>query len=118
VRVASGGTALDPRSSTQMLGASRRLGSLSGLSAREARSALAQWPRGAPTRAIANGARLSEGAVEKHVANIFAKLRPAGVAVDHRRVLAVLAIPRLLRCCLFDSLTGHSPWSEVVVIVL
>jgi DNA-binding NarL/FixJ family response regulator len=34
---------------------------------------------------------LSVGAVEKHIASIFTKLRLQQTAEDHRRVLAVLA---------------------------
>ena len=41
VRVASGGTALDPEVVTQMVGASRKRESLAGLSERERRGALA-----------------------------------------------------------------------------
>ena len=34
---------------------------------------------------------ITDGAVEKHASNIFAKLRLAPAESDHRRVLAVLA---------------------------
>jgi DNA-binding NarL/FixJ family response regulator len=40
---------------------------------------------------IAESLVLTVGAVEKHVANIFAKLRLPQSGTDHRRVLAVLA---------------------------
>ena len=40
--------------------------------------------------AIAAGLVISEGAVEKHVANIFTKLDLPESQADHRRVLAVL----------------------------
>ena len=40
--------------------------------------------------AIASALVVSEGAVEKHVANIFAKLDLPVSENDHRRVLAVL----------------------------
>lgn len=40
---------------------------------------------------IAETLVLSVGAVEKHIANIFMKLRLPPSEIDHRRVLAVLA---------------------------
>ncbi len=89
VRVASGGTALDPEVVTQLLGASRRGDSLSGLSARE-RQVLALMAEGRTNAAIAATLVVSEGAVEKHVANIFSKLGLPASPTDHRRVLAVL----------------------------
>jgi DNA-binding NarL/FixJ family response regulator len=89
VRVASGGTALDPEVVTQLLGASRRTDSLSGLSARE-REVLSLMAEGRSNAAIATTLVISEGAVEKHVANIFAKLDLPVSQSDHRRVLAVL----------------------------
>jgi DNA-binding NarL/FixJ family response regulator len=89
VRVASGGTALDPEVVTQLLGASRRRNSLAGLSTREG-EVLALMAEGRSNAAIANALVVSEGAVEKHVANIFAKLDLPVSQSDHRRVLAVL----------------------------
>jgi DNA-binding NarL/FixJ family response regulator len=89
VRVASGGTALDPEVVTQLLGASRRTDSLSGLSARE-REVLSLMAEGRSNAAIATALVVSEGAVEKHVANIFTKLDLPVSQSDHRRVLAVL----------------------------
>jgi DNA-binding NarL/FixJ family response regulator len=89
VRVASGGTALDPEVVTQLFGASRRTDSLSGLSARE-RQVLALMAEGRSNAAIATALVVSEGAVEKHVANIFTKLDLPVSQSDHRRVLAVL----------------------------
>jgi DNA-binding NarL/FixJ family response regulator len=89
VRVASGGTALDPEVVTQLVGASRRRDSLSGLSARE-RQVLSLMAEGRSNAAIATALVISEGAVEKHVANIFAKLDLPVSQSDHRRVLAVL----------------------------
>jgi DNA-binding NarL/FixJ family response regulator len=89
VRVASGGTALDPEVVTQLLGASRRTDSISRLSARE-REVLSLMAEGRSNAAIATALVISEGAVEKHVANIFAKLDLPVSQSDHRRVLAVL----------------------------
>lgn len=89
VRVASGGTALDPEVVTQLFGATRRTDSLAGLSARE-REVLSLMAEGRSNAAIANSLVISEGAVEKHVANIFTKLDLPVSQSDHRRVLAVL----------------------------
>lgn len=89
VRVASGGTALDPEVVTQLLGASRKNDSLSRLSARET-EVLSLMAEGRSNGAIATSMVISEGAVEKHVASIFSKLDLPASPADHRRVLAVL----------------------------
>ena len=89
VRVASGGTALDPEVITQLLAASRKGDSLGHLTPRE-HEVLALMAEGRSNSAIASMLVVSEGAVEKHVANIFMKLDLAASPTDHRRVLAVL----------------------------
>jgi DNA-binding NarL/FixJ family response regulator len=89
VRVASGGTALDPEVVTQLLGASRRTDSISVLSSRE-REVLSLMAEGRSNAAIAAALVISDGAVEKHVTNIFTKLDLPVSQSDHRRVLAVL----------------------------
>jgi DNA-binding NarL/FixJ family response regulator len=89
VRVASGGTALDPEVVTQLMGASRHSDALTGLTPRE-REVLALMAEGRTNSAIATSLTVSEGAVEKHIANIFAKLDLHATSSDHRRVLAVL----------------------------
>jgi DNA-binding NarL/FixJ family response regulator len=89
VRVASGGTALDPEVVTQLLGSSRKNDSLSRLTAREL-EVLSLMAEGRTNAAIAGTLIVSEGAVEKHVANIFSKLDLPASPADHRRVLAVL----------------------------
>jgi DNA-binding NarL/FixJ family response regulator len=89
VRVASGGTALDADVVTQLMGASRRTDTLAALSGRE-RQVLSLMAEGRTNSAIAGGLVISEGAVEKHVANIFSKLDLPATSSDHRRVLAVL----------------------------
>jgi len=89
VRVASGGTALDPEVITQLLGASRRGDSISVLTPRE-KEVLSLMAEGRSNAAIANELVISEGAVEKHVANIFTKFDLPVSESDHRRVLAVL----------------------------
>jgi DNA-binding NarL/FixJ family response regulator len=89
VRVASGGTALDPEVVTQLMGASRRTDRLANLTSRET-GVLALMAEGRTNSAIAATLVISEGAVEKHVANIFSKLQLTASPTDHRRVLAVL----------------------------
>lgn len=88
-RVASGGTALDPEVITQLMGASRRTDTLARLSDRE-REVLALMAEGRTNSAIGASLVISQGAVEKHVANIFSKLNLPATSSDHRRVLAVL----------------------------
>ncbi|MGH8889017.1 MAG: response regulator transcription factor [Acidothermaceae bacterium] len=89
VRVASGGTALDPDVVSQLLGVSRRGSAVGELSARE-REVLELMAEGRSNAAIAKALVISEGGVEKHVANIFGKLGLPPSSDDHRRVLAVL----------------------------
>ena len=88
-RVASGGTALDPEVVTQLLGASRQADSISVLSVRE-KEVLSLMAEGRSNAAIASALVISDGAVEKHVANIFTKFGLPVSQSDHRRVLAVL----------------------------
>jgi DNA-binding NarL/FixJ family response regulator len=88
-RVAAGGTALDPEVVSQLLARSRRRDPLAALSARE-REVLGLMAEGRSNHAIAASLVVSEGAVEKHVTNIFTKLDLPPAEHDHRRVLAVL----------------------------
>ena len=88
-RVAAGGTALDPEVVAQLL-ARRAGGPLDVLSPREL-EVLGLMAEGRSNAAVASQLVLTVGAVEKHVANIFTKLRLPPSAGDHRRVLAVLA---------------------------
>ena len=88
-RVAVGGTALDPEVVMQLMGATRRSDSLTVLTARE-REVLSLMAEGRSNAAIAAELVVSDGAVEKHINNIFAKLGLAPADRDHRRVLAVL----------------------------
>jgi DNA-binding NarL/FixJ family response regulator len=85
-RVAEGGTALDPEVVAQLF--SRR-GPLEVLTARE-REVLGLMAEGRSNAGIAAALVLSLGAVEKHIASIFTKLRLRQAPEDHRRVLAVL----------------------------
>ena len=88
-RVAAGGTALDPEVVAQLL-ARRAGGPLDVLSPREL-EVLGLMAEGRSNAAVASQLVLTVGAVEKHVANIFTKLRLPPSVEDHRRVLAVLA---------------------------
>jgi DNA-binding NarL/FixJ family response regulator len=87
-RVAAGETVLDPEVVTHLLGASRR-GALDSLTDRE-REVLALMAEGRSNAAIAKTLFLTQGAVEKNVTSIFAKLGLPPSQDDHRRVLAVL----------------------------
>ncbi|WP_329572427.1 response regulator transcription factor [Kitasatospora sp. NBC_01266] len=89
VRVAGGGTALDPEVVQQLLSRSRKGDVLAGLTPRE-REVLALMAEGRTNAAVAKQLVVSHGAVEKHVSNIFLKLGLAQSPEDHRRVLAVL----------------------------
>ena len=89
VRVAEGGTALDPEVVAQLLGRSRKQDVLAGLTPRE-REVLGLMAEGRTNSAVAKQLVVSDGAVEKHVSNIFLKLGLAPSEGDHRRVLAVL----------------------------
>jgi DNA-binding NarL/FixJ family response regulator len=87
-RVASGGTALDPEVVAQLVGG-RGARPLDQLTPRE-REVLELMAEGRSNAAIASSLVLTVGAVEKHNASIFQKLRLAPSDTDHRRVLAVL----------------------------
>jgi DNA-binding NarL/FixJ family response regulator len=88
-RVAAGGTALDPEVVTQLMGASRRREPLSTLTPRE-QQVLRLMAEGLSNAGIAAALVVSDGAVEKHIANIFAKLDLPPSDTENRRVLAVL----------------------------
>jgi DNA-binding NarL/FixJ family response regulator len=89
-RVASGGTVLDPEVVSQLLVRRRRDDPLRELTPRE-REVLALMAEGRSNTAIARMLVVSDGAVEKHVRNIFTKLQLPPDEEQHRRVLAVLA---------------------------
>jgi DNA-binding NarL/FixJ family response regulator len=88
-RVASGGAALDPEVVTQLLVRSGRKDPLEPLSPRE-REVLGLMAEGRTNSSIAEALVVTEGAVEKHVTNIFLKLGLPPADQAHRRVLAVL----------------------------
>jgi DNA-binding NarL/FixJ family response regulator len=89
-RVGSGGTALDPEVVSQLLGGRGDRQPLTALTPRE-QEVLALMAEGRSNAGIAEALVLTVGAVEKHIASIFQKLRLPPSESDHRRVLAVLA---------------------------
>ncbi len=89
-RVAGGGTVLDPEVVGQLLVRRRRDDPLRNLTPRE-REVLGLMAEGMTNTAVARKMVVTEGAVEKHVRNIFTKLDLHQDVEQHRRVLAVLA---------------------------
>jgi DNA-binding NarL/FixJ family response regulator len=89
-RVAGGATVLDPEVVGQLLVRRRRDDPLRNLTPRE-REVLGLMAEGRSNTAIARKIVVTEGAVEKHVRNIFTKLDLPPDDEQHRRVLAVLA---------------------------
>ncbi|GAA1562051.1 response regulator transcription factor [Kribbella lupini] len=87
-RVAAGGTVLDPEVVSQLM--VKRNDPLDRLTPRE-REVLALMAEGLGNAAIAEKLVISEGAVHKHVGNVFLKLDLPPTDSGHRRVLAVLA---------------------------
>ncbi|MFE9925279.1 response regulator [Streptomyces sp. NPDC005774] len=90
-RVAAGGTAMDPQVIQQLL--ARKSGDdrpLTRLTPRE-REVLEEMAQGRSNAAIAGKLVVTERAIAKHTANIFAKLGLEVSDDDNRRVLAVLA---------------------------
>jgi len=90
-RVADGGIALDPDVIAQLV--VRRRSPMDRLTARE-REVLALMAEGRSNTAIAERLVVSEGAVEKHIGNVFTKLDLPPSDENHRRVLAVLTYLR------------------------
>jgi DNA-binding NarL/FixJ family response regulator len=92
-RVARGATVLDPEVVAQLLVRRRRDDPLRSLTPRE-RQVLSQMAEGHSNTEIARQMVVSDGAVEKHVRNIFVKLGLPPDDTQHRRVMAVLAYLR------------------------
>jgi DNA-binding NarL/FixJ family response regulator len=88
-RIALGGAVIDPVLVQELLNQQRRTDPLAVLTARE-REVLALVAEGRSNSGIAHRLFISEGAVEKHVRSILAKLDLPATDEDHRRVLAVL----------------------------
>ncbi|MGW6197847.1 response regulator transcription factor [Kribbella sp. NPDC055110] len=87
-RVAGGGTVLDPEVVSQLM--VKRSSPLDRLTPRE-REVLALMAEGLGNTAIGDKLVISDGAVHKHVGNVFLKLDLPPTDSGHRRVLAVLA---------------------------
>ncbi|MFJ4598036.1 MULTISPECIES: response regulator transcription factor [unclassified Kitasatospora] len=87
-RVAAGGTALDPEIVNGLMHGGRR-NRVDALTPRE-REVLELMAQGHSNRSIAGLLVVSERAVEKHVAAVFAKFDLPATETDNRRVKAVL----------------------------
>lgn len=88
-RIAAGGAVIDPVLVQELLGQQHRVDPLGVLTSRE-REVLALVAEGRSNSGIAHQLWISEGAVEKHVRSILAKLQLPATDDVHRRVLAVL----------------------------
>jgi len=88
-QVAAGGMVFDPEVIAQLVSRRRKQDHLDALSPREG-EVLALMAEGRSNSAIGEQLTLSEGAVEKHIRNIFSKLGLPPSEAHHRRVLAVL----------------------------
>jgi DNA-binding NarL/FixJ family response regulator len=86
-RVADGGTALDPEVVARFVGRRDRRAELT----KREHEVLGLMAEGRSNGGIADALVLTVGAVEKHIASIFQKLRLPPSDETHRRVLAVLA---------------------------
>ena len=94
-RVAAGGTALDREVVAELVRdrGEGEGGPFASLTPREA-EVLELIAEGRSNAAIAAALVITQGAVEKHISNVFAKLDLPATDDDHRRVLAVLAFLR------------------------
>jgi DNA-binding NarL/FixJ family response regulator len=88
-RVDRGGVVVDPGLVQELVASRHRTDPLEDLTARE-REVLALMAEGRSNSGIAHRLWITEGAVEKHVRSILAKLQLPASQDDHRRVLAVV----------------------------
>jgi PAS domain S-box-containing protein len=88
-RIKEGAIVLDPKIVVDLVGRSLRPDPLERLTARE-REVVELMAEGRSNAAIAQTLWVTEGAVAKHITNIFSKLEIPADADSHRRVLAVL----------------------------
>jgi DNA-binding NarL/FixJ family response regulator len=87
--ISTGGTVLDPEAVTQMFARDQTRHLLASLTERE-HQVLRHMAEGHSNTAIAKALVITEATVEKHINNIFTKLRLPPSENDHRRVRAVL----------------------------
>jgi DNA-binding NarL/FixJ family response regulator len=90
VRIARGGSVVDPSLIQELVTARRGNDPLEALTPRE-RETLALMAEGYSNAGIARRLSVTEGTIEKHVNSILMKLDFAESQDDHRRVLAVIA---------------------------
>ena len=88
-RVADVSDFIEAISRVAHVGTSRRADALATLTPRE-REVLSLMAQGRSNAAIAGGLHITPGVVEKHVANVFAKLGLAPSDNDNRRVIAAI----------------------------
>ncbi len=88
-RLVRGGSVVDPALVQELVASRHRNDPLGELTQRE-REVLALMAEGRSNSGIAAQLVVTEGAVEKHVRSILAKLRLPATHDAHRRVLAVL----------------------------
>ena len=88
-RISDGGSVVDPALVQELVAQRHRDDPLAELTPRE-REVLALMAEGHSNQGIAGRLFVTEGAVEKHVRSILAKLRLPVTEDAHRRVLAVL----------------------------
>jgi DNA-binding NarL/FixJ family response regulator len=93
LRVASGGSALDPDVVARLIGRTRRNSPIDSLTKRE-RQVLALIAEGRSNAGVAEELVVTVAAVERHVTSIFDKLGLRQSPDQHRRVLAVLTYLR------------------------
>jgi serine/threonine-protein kinase PknK len=89
-RIAAGGAVVDPALVSELVEQRRQKDPLGGLTAREL-EVLGLMAEGRSNGGIASQLFVTEGAVEKHIRSILAKLQLPATDDRHRRVLAVLA---------------------------
>jgi DNA-binding NarL/FixJ family response regulator len=88
-RISDGGSVVDPALVQELVAQRRRDDPLAELTRRE-REVLALMAEGHSNHGIASRLFVTDGAVEKHVRSILAKLRIPVAEDAHRRVLAIL----------------------------